>query len=91
MAENDLRPYYVFAFKAMADITGTLVVPGILAVLLRLTYQDIAYEQLTFFISLVVVFILSMIAVVKKVQRYGREYKKLTDAKVASARSGISS
>ncbi|MDQ5952564.1 MAG: hypothetical protein QG626_693 [Patescibacteria group bacterium] len=91
MAENDLRPYYVFAFKAMADITGTLMIPGLLAVLLRTTYRDIAYEQLIFFVSLVVVFILSMSAVVNKVQRYGREYKQLTDTKVPGARSGTGS
>lgn len=91
MAENDLRPYYAFAMKAVMDITGTLAVPGILALLLRLTYRNIAYEQLIFFISLIVVFILSMIAVIKKVQRYGREYEKLTDAKVPSARSSTGS
>jgi glucan phosphoethanolaminetransferase (alkaline phosphatase superfamily) len=79
MAEKDLREYYLFAMKAMADITGTILVPGLLAVLLRYAYEDLVYEQLIFFISLVVVFLVSMVVVVKKVQRYGEEYKKLTD------------
>jgi hypothetical protein len=61
MAENDLRAYYLFAMKAMADITGTLLVPGLLAVLLRSVYDHLAYEQLIFFISLAVVFVLSML------------------------------
>ncbi|MEK7183795.1 MAG: hypothetical protein AAB776_04140 [Patescibacteria group bacterium] len=81
MAENDMRTYYLFAMRAMADITGTIVVPVILAVFLRYAYDHLAYEQLIFFISLIVVFGLSMVTVVKKVQRYGEEYKKLTDAK----------
>ena len=91
MAENDMRRYYIFAFRAMMDITGTLVVPVILAVFLRYAYQDLPYEKLIFLISLAVVFVLSLIAVVKKVQRYGTEYKKLTDTQPASSRSGTGS
>jgi hypothetical protein len=81
MAGNDLRQYYLFAMKAMADITGTILVPGLLAVLLRYAYDGLAYEQVIFFISLLVVFLLSMVMVVKKVQRYGEEYKKLINEK----------
>jgi hypothetical protein len=91
MAGNDMRQYYLFAMKAMADITGTIFVPGLLAVGLRYIYHDLAYEQLIFFISLGIGFVLSMIMVVKKVQRYGEEYKKLTDQKPPSARSGSGS
>jgi glucan phosphoethanolaminetransferase (alkaline phosphatase superfamily) len=91
MAENDLRAYYLFAMKAMADITGTLLVPGLLAVLLRSVYDHLAYEQLIFFISLAVVFVLSMLTVVKKVQRYGEEYKKLTDTQPPSSGSSSGS
>jgi len=81
MADYDMRVHYVFAMRAMAGITGTLLIPAFLAVLLRSVYDHLAYEQLIFFISLGVVFILSMIMVVKKVQRYGEEYKKLTGTK----------
>jgi F0F1-type ATP synthase assembly protein I len=81
MAENDMRSYYLFAMKAMADILGTILVPAVLALFLRYAYDHLAYEQLIFFISLVVVFILSGLTVVKKVQRYGEEYKKLTNTK----------
>ena len=77
MAENDLRRYYLFAFKAATDITGTIIIPGVLAVILRSTYHQLAYAQVIFFLSLLVVFVLSMILVVKKIQRYGEEYKKL--------------
>ena len=69
MAGNDMRAYYVFAVKAMADILGTILVPAVLAVVMRYAYNHLVYEQLIFFISLAVVFVLSMVAVVKKVQR----------------------
>lgn len=88
MAENDLRRYYLFALKAMTDITGTIVVPGVLAMLLRSVYRQLPYEQLLFFISLLVVFCLSMILVVKKIQRYGEEYKKLINSQPPSTRGG---
>lgn len=90
MAENDLRAYYLFAMKAMADITGTVLVPGVLMILLRHAYDNLAYEQLIFFISLAVVFVLSMLMVVKKVHRYGEEYKKLTDTQPPSSGSSAS-
>lgn len=88
MAENNLRTYYLFAMKAMADILGTILVPAVMAAFLRSIYDHLAYEQLIFFISLAVVFVLSMLMVVKKVQRYGAEYKKLTDAEPPSAGGG---
>lgn len=91
MAENDMRAYYVFAMRAMADITGTILVPAVLAVLLRAVYKNLAYEQLIFFISLIVVLILSLVMVVKKIQRYGTEYKKLTDTKPVVPGSGSGS
>ncbi len=81
MVENDLRVLYLFAMKAMADITGTMLIPPVLVILLRKAYDHLAYEQLIFFISLIAVFILSLLMVVKKVQGYGTEYKKLTDIK----------
>lgn len=91
MAENDIRKYYLFALKAATDITATIIVPGLLAVLLRATYDQLAFAQLVFYISLLVVFVLSMILVVKKIQRYGEEYKKLIQAEPPRAGSGPSS
>ena len=79
MAGNDLRQYYFFALKAMADITGTILVPALLVVFLRRLYDQWAYAEIFFYVSLVLAFLLSMWTIVKKVQRYGQEYRKLTD------------
>lgn len=87
MAENDMRKYYLFALKAATDITATIIVPGLLTVLLRVTYDQLAYAQLVFYISLLVVFVLSMVLVVKKIQRYGEEYKKLIQTESPGAGS----
>ena len=86
-----MRAHYVLAMKVGADITGTILVPAVLAVLLRAVYKNLAYEQIIFLLSLIVVLLLSLVAVVKKIQRYGTEYKKLTDSQTVLPRSGSGS
>lgn len=88
MAGNDLRPYYFFALKAMTDITGTIFIPALLALVLRRLYDHLAYAEIIFFASLIVILVLTMLMVVKKVQRYGEEYKKLTSAPSGGGSSG---
>ncbi len=88
MAGNDVRPYYFFALKAMTDITGTIFVPAVAALLLRQLYDHLVYEAFIFFASLLVVLVLTMWVIVKKVQRYGEEYKKLTSSPGSGGSTG---
>ncbi len=81
MPENGLRGAYVLAIRAMVDITGTLLVPPVIALGLRSVYVDANQAGLLFAGTLVLAGGLSLLLVVKKIQRYGTEYKKLTDTK----------
>ena len=79
MAQNNLRDLYVFALKAMTEITGIILLPALAALALKTVYADLPYAKILFPISLAIAFVLSMAVVVRKIQSYGQEYKKLTD------------
>ncbi len=88
MAQTELRAYYVFALKAMAEITTIILLPALAALALKYLYADAPAAKTIFPISLVVAFVLSMAVVVKKIQSYGREYKKLTDTDSQATNDG---
>jgi hypothetical protein len=89
MAKNDMRALYVFAFKAMSEITAIILLPAIAAYFLRLLYLGEQHSNLIFTASLIVAFILSMSVATKKIQSYGKEFKQLTgDSPEPPASSG---
>ena len=79
MATSNGR-YLTFAMKAMADITGTLLLPPLVAVALRGLYRQSDFAQPLFVVSLLVVLVFSLIVVVTKIRRYGQTYQELISA-----------
>lgn len=70
--------YYRFAAKAMVDITGSIFVPAIVAALAGQWLDERLATEKWFFIGLLLLsFIGSAVAIVKKVRAYGEEYQKL--------------
>ncbi|MCR4312326.1 MAG: hypothetical protein NUV56_03510 [Candidatus Uhrbacteria bacterium] len=76
--------YYRFAFRAMADISGTILVPAIVALLVgkwldaRLLAQGLATYGI-----LALAFVLTAVVLVKKIRSYGEAYRKLIDSEHA--------
>lgn len=89
MASSNAR-YLAFATKAMADITGTLLVPPLIALALRGLYNESQIAQPLFALTLLLALVLSLIAVVTKIRRYGQAYQQLiaSDSEHQPSRSG---
>lgn len=87
MATSNGR-YLTFATKAMVDITGTLLVPPLVALALRGLYNESQVAGPLFAVTLLLALVLSLIAVVAKIRRYGQAYQQLLDSEHQPGRSG---
>lgn len=76
MATSNGR-YLTFAAKAMADITGTLLLLPLVALALRGLYSELSFARTLFFLTLLLALVTSLFVVVYKIRRYGQEYQKL--------------
>jgi F0F1-type ATP synthase assembly protein I len=67
-----------FALRAMADMTGTILVPAFVAALVG-KFLDARYGtgRLLFAIFLALTFVATAFILVKKVRQYAKEYQKL--------------
>ena len=78
MPNNGQGKYYVFALRAAADMTVTVVVPAIVGVVGGRMLDARFDTGRTFQIALLIVAVLlTVYAVVTKARRYGEAFKKL--------------
>lgn len=70
------RKYYLFALRAFSGILGIIALPAVIAVLVKYLLQ---LDKRTFFVTLVVAFVLSAVVLVRKIKQYGQEFQKLVD------------
>lgn len=76
MASESMGKYYAFAMKAFGNILATILLPVIVAVIIK----TVAHLSTTlFFIILSITFVLSAIVLVKKIKTYGRAFAKLDE------------
>lgn len=75
---DDFRSSMRFALQAMADITGTILVPAFVAAFVG-KFLDARYGtgRAVFVALLVLTFIATVVVLVKKVRQYAKEYQKL--------------
>ena len=80
MRSKGLGKYYVFAFRAAADITATIAIPALLAAIVG-TWLDTHFgtKKMFFIVLLVLAAILTVWGVTRKVRTYGKAYTKLVD------------
>jgi hypothetical protein len=83
MASDDIWKYYTFAAKAAADVFGTILVPAIVAVILKFVFS---LSNPVFYLLLALAFILSGLALYRKIKQYGRSYQQLTEDELRSPR-----
>lgn len=76
MATSNSR-YLTFALKAMADITGTLLLLPLIALAFRGLYAEQPFARALFFLTLLIALVTSLFVVVYKIRRYGQEYQQL--------------
>ncbi len=78
MSDKGQAKYYVFALRAATDITGTILVPAVLAAFAG-QYLDNRYGTGKAFLAilLIVSFLFTIIALIRKVRTYGNAYQKL--------------
>ena len=80
MRSKGLGKYYVFAFRAAADIMATVAIPALVAAILGRWLDAHFGTDMTFFIVLLVLAaILTVWGVTRKVRTYGKAYTKLVD------------
>ncbi|MBI1908006.1 hypothetical protein HYS28_01135 [Candidatus Uhrbacteria bacterium] len=80
MQEKGLGKYYVFALRAMADLTATIFVPAVVAALLGRFLDGRYGTGRAWFIGLLAcTFVLTVFILIRKVRSYGRAYQKLFD------------
>ena len=86
---NDTGAYLRFALRAAGDITGTILVPAIVAALLG-TALDAHYGtgRIIFVVCLLLAFAATAFILVKKVRMYAKEYQQLIDAPVRDRSAG---
>lgn len=78
MAGDDVRKYYVFAFRAFADVLGTILVPAVAAVVMK----NVLHLPYSIFLAiLILAMVLTAVVLAKKITQYGRSFQKLTDHK----------
>ncbi len=75
---DDYRASMRFALRAMADVTGTILVPAFVAALLG-KFLDARYGtgRILFAVLLTLTFLATAFILVKKVRQYAKEYQKL--------------
>ncbi len=75
---DDFRSSMRFALRAMADMTGTILVPAFVAALVG-KFLDARYGtgRLLFAALLALTFVATAFILVKKVRQYAKEYQKL--------------
>lgn len=80
MQKEGMGKYYVFALRAAADITATILVPAVVAALLG-KYLDAHFGGgKAFFIALLIASaLLTVWGLVTKVRTYGEAFKKLVE------------
>lgn len=75
--------YYRFAFRAMADISGTILVPAIAALVAGKWLRSVVFgTDLALYAVLGVAFAGTAVVLVKKIRAYGEAYRKLIDSDV---------
>ena len=80
MKNNGQGKYMVFALRAAADMTGTILVPAVVAAFAGKFLDTRLGTGKAFFIALLVgAALMTMYMVVKKARQYGDLYKKLVD------------
>ncbi len=86
MADTEMRKYYLFAVKAFSDILGTILVPAVLALVLKYLLDP---SPLVFLLLLGVTFVLTAILLVRKIKNYGRSFQQLNgEDELRSSRGG---
>lgn len=74
MARGIERKYYVFAFRAFADITATVLVPAVAMLILR---SVAGLGTTAFFLLLAAALLGTMVVLFRKIKRYGSAYQQL--------------
>lgn len=77
---NDTGAYLRFALRAAGDITGTILVPAVLAAFLGKALD--AYfgtTRVLLVVTLASAFLVTAFLIVKKVRMYAQDYQRLID------------
>ncbi|KKW30276.1 MAG: hypothetical protein UY72_C0016G0009 [Candidatus Uhrbacteria bacterium GW2011_GWD2_52_7] len=73
--------YYRFAFRAMADISGTILVPAVVALLVgKWLDARLAVQGFAMYAILGLTFVGTAFVLVKKIRAYGQAYRQLLDS-----------
>ena len=75
---DNYRKAYIFAFKALGDFGVTIAVPAVVAALAG-KWLDTKFDSSPKYtiILFTIAFVLTILIVVRKVKRYGKEYQEL--------------
>lgn len=78
MTEKGQGKYYVFALRAAANITGTILVPAVAAAFAG-RYLDTRFGtgKTWFAVLLSVAFFFTVVVLIRKIRSYGHAYQKL--------------
>lgn len=75
---DNYRKAYIFAFKALGDFGVTIAVPAVVAALAgKWLDTKFASSPKYTIILFTIAFVLTILIVVRKVKRYGKEYQEL--------------
>jgi len=74
MAIDNVRKYYLLAMKAFADVLATILVPAVIAALLKFLLH---LSTPIFALVLGATFLFTAVVLVRKINSYGQAYRKL--------------